>query len=139
MSDHVDAPSPGDELIFAEERAPADEGPRRAPWKVLIVDDENEIHSLTRLVLEGFTFEGRELELNYATGAAGHVGIELQDGSGVPIEGYRLEDADLLIGDEIERVVSWQDQSDVSRLAGEAVRLRIQLKDADVYSFRFMS
>jgi hypothetical protein len=82
-------------------------------------------------------FEGRELEINYATGAAGHVRVELQDASGVPIDGYRLEDVDLLIGDETERVVSWQGLKDVSMLAGRAVRLRMQLKDADVYSFWF--
>jgi hypothetical protein len=82
-------------------------------------------------------FEGRELEINYATGAAGHVRVELQDISGTAIEGYALEDADLLIGDEIERVVSWQRNADVSCLADQAVRLRLELKDADVYSFRF--
>jgi hypothetical protein len=92
-------------------------------------------------------FQGGELEINYATGAAGHVRVELQDASaealGAAIEGYALKDADPLIGDEIERVVSWGTHSDargkrdVSALAGRAVRVRIQLKDADVYSFRF--
>ena len=54
---------PDDVLQFADE-PPASEAPRRrTPWKVLVVDDETEIHSLTRLVLEGFTFEERELEL----------------------------------------------------------------------------
>jgi hypothetical protein len=81
-------------------------------------------------------FAGTELEINYATGAAGHVRVELQDAS-VPVEGYRLEDADPLIGDEIERVVSWQGRQDVSGLAGRMVRLRFALKDADVYSYRF--
>jgi response regulator RpfG family c-di-GMP phosphodiesterase len=32
-----------------------------APWKVLLVDDEPEIHEVTRLVLAGFQFEGRPL------------------------------------------------------------------------------
>jgi putative nucleotidyltransferase with HDIG domain len=31
-------------------------------WKVLIVDDEPEVHQVTRLVLGGFRFEGRPLE-----------------------------------------------------------------------------
>jgi len=35
-------------------------GPR--PWKVLIVDDEKEVHSTTRLVLQDFEFEGHGLE-----------------------------------------------------------------------------
>nr|WP_225444326.1 response regulator [Pseudomarimonas arenosa] len=32
-----------------------------APWKVLIVDDEPEVHSVTKLVLGGFAFENRPL------------------------------------------------------------------------------
>jgi hypothetical protein len=82
-------------------------------------------------------FEGRELELNYATGAAGHVRVELQDGSGEPTKGFTLQDADLLIGDEIGRVVSWSGTTDVSVLGGRVIRLCFDLKDADVYSFQF--
>jgi len=89
------------------------------------------------MISRPFRFEGRALTFNYATGAAGHVCVELMDESQAPIAGFSLQDADPLIGDEIERVVSWHGQTDVSRLAGQAVRLRVQLKDADVYSFRF--
>ena len=44
-----------EELELAPEPVP---GP---PWKVLIVDDEPEIHAVTRLVLGSFQFEGRGL------------------------------------------------------------------------------
>ena len=37
--------------------------PENYPWAVLIVDDNQEIHDLTRLVLKGFTFEGRAIAL----------------------------------------------------------------------------
>jgi response regulator RpfG family c-di-GMP phosphodiesterase len=40
------------------------------PWKVLLVDDEPEIHEVTRLVLAGFQFEGRPLLILSATTAA---------------------------------------------------------------------
>lgn len=43
--------------MFACEVAPA-----QAPWKVLIVDDEPEVHDITRLVLGGFRFEDRPLQ-----------------------------------------------------------------------------
>jgi len=33
------------------------------PWKVVIVDDEEQVHSVTKLVLRDFTFDGRGLEL----------------------------------------------------------------------------
>ena len=41
-----------------------------APWKVLIADDEPEVHQVTRLVLGGFRFESRPLELLSAYSAA---------------------------------------------------------------------
>lgn len=91
------------------------------------------------MVTRPFRFEGRELALNYATGAAGHVCVQLLGEDQAAIAGYALEDADPLIGDEIERVVSWQGRTDLARLAGRAVQMRIQLKDADLYSFRFRS
>lgn len=34
----------------------------RPPWKILIVDDEAEVHNVTRLVLSGFCYRGRKLE-----------------------------------------------------------------------------
>jgi len=89
------------------------------------------------MVSKPLRFEGRELTFNYATGAAGHVRAELLDEGQAAIPGYALEDVDLLIGDEIERVVSWQGRKDISQLAGQTICMRIQLKDADLYSFRF--
>jgi response regulator RpfG family c-di-GMP phosphodiesterase len=52
-----------DELSFADEDAgvPTPQAPRR-PWRVMIVDDEPGIHSITRLALAGFVFDGRPLE-----------------------------------------------------------------------------
>ncbi|MCG8532225.1 MAG: hypothetical protein MI749_16390, partial [Desulfovibrionales bacterium] len=52
-----------DDLLFADEEdfEPAVREPQR--WRILIVDDEEEVHIVTRLVLEDFTFEGRGLEL----------------------------------------------------------------------------
>lgn len=39
-------------------------------WKILIVDDELDVHKVTRLVLSGFEFGGRTLELYSAYSAA---------------------------------------------------------------------
>ncbi len=62
-----------DELFFAEEHAPT---PRYTspPWKVLIVDDEAEVHQVTQLALSDFRFCGRKLEFLHAyTGAEAQV------------------------------------------------------------------
>ena len=51
-----------DNLLFTDETVSAhDTG--KTPWKVLIADDEEEVHAVTRMVLDGFLFEGRELQL----------------------------------------------------------------------------
>ena len=47
-----------DELIFAEEDE-VEEKPIEASWKILIVDDEIEIHHITKLALKDFTFENK--------------------------------------------------------------------------------
>ena len=44
--------------------------PKVAGWKVLIVDDEPEVHQVTRLVLGGFRFESSPLEFISAFSAA---------------------------------------------------------------------
>ena len=57
--------TPGSEI-------PAHGGEAAAPrhfWKVLVVDDEADIRTLTRLNLKGFTFDGRELEFVEAASA----------------------------------------------------------------------
>jgi len=42
--------------------SPVDEAPLH-PWKVLLVDDDEQMHQITRLALSGFEFDGRGLEL----------------------------------------------------------------------------
>lgn len=60
----------GDDLIFAEDEPETRESPAEPPWKILVVDDEPEVHNVTRLVLGGFQFEGRGLEFIGAHSAA---------------------------------------------------------------------
>lgn len=43
--------------------------PPAEPWQVLIVDDDESIHQITNLVLKGFQFEGRPLQLLHAYSA----------------------------------------------------------------------
>jgi response regulator RpfG family c-di-GMP phosphodiesterase len=57
-----------DELLFAKDEeqggdGTAQEAEFREPWKVLIVDDEPEVHRVTRMVLADFKLDGRGLSL----------------------------------------------------------------------------
>ena len=82
-------------------------------------------------------FEGSKLRLNFATSAAGTLKVEIQDAKGRPVPGYSLPEADEIFGNEIDRTVSWNGSTDVSRIAGQAIRLRFTLQDADLYAFQF--
>jgi hypothetical protein len=81
-------------------------------------------------------FAGSALSLNFATSAIGSVRVELQDEQGRPLPGFSLEECAPLFGDTIDRTVRWQGGS-LAALAGQPVRLRFAVSDAQVYSFQF--
>ena len=83
-------------------------------------------------------FKGSQFKVNFATSAAGTLKVEIQDAKGHPIPGYSLPEADETFGDEIDRTVSWNGSTDVSSIAGQPVRLRFTLQDADLYAFQFV-
>jgi hypothetical protein len=83
-------------------------------------------------------FDGTKLEVNYATSAAGTLQVEIQDETGKPIPGYTLSDSVEHYGDELAGVIKWKSGSSLEQLQGKVVRLRFVLKDADVYSLRFI-
>ncbi|MCD1257552.1 DUF3369 domain-containing protein [Paenibacillus athensensis] len=61
-----------DTLLFADEDATAFEPSDRADkgvWKVLLVDDEKQIHQVTRMVLHDFEFDGKRLIFHSAYSA----------------------------------------------------------------------
>ena len=89
------------------------------------------------MVTKPLRFKGSRLEINYATSAAGGIRIEMQDPKGQPIPGFTLDECPEIIGDQIERIVAWKGGSDLSSLSGKVVRMRVVLKDADLYSIRF--
>ena len=89
-----------------------------------------------RLITKPLVMEGSRLELNYSTSAAGHVSVEIQDAEGNPIPGFSMADCGEIIGNEIDGVVHWGENNDISPLRGKTVRLVFQLADADIYSFR---
>jgi hypothetical protein len=90
------------------------------------------------LLTRPFRFAGNRLEINYRTGAAGSVRVELQDETGCPIPDYGAKECPEIIGDEISRIVTWKQGPDVGRLAGQPLRLRFVLRDADLFSFCFI-
>jgi len=107
---------------------------------VLRVDGIVSIHATYEpgeVITRPIIFAGRQLIVNFATSAAGSLRVEVLDKKNQPVSGFSLADCPEHVGDEIERVVQWNQGSDLRRLAGQPIRLRIVLKDADLYSLKF--
>ncbi|MBN1543085.1 hypothetical protein JW992_13165 [candidate division KSB1 bacterium] len=82
-------------------------------------------------------FSGNRLELNFSTAASGDIRVELQDVNGQPIPGFSLDDCEPIFGDALSFTVFWKDDPDLGALQGKPVRLRLTLREADIFSFRF--
>jgi len=82
-------------------------------------------------------FSGKRLELNVETSVAGSAQVEILDEAGKPVPEFTLAEADIIKGNYIDRIVTWQGRDDVSAVAGKPVRLRFVMRDAKLYAFRF--
>ena len=89
------------------------------------------------MITKPIIFDGKELNLNFSSSAAGKILVEIQDLNGNTLENYSLDECAPVFGDSIERKVTWEYGSDLSELSGKPVRIKFFIKDADLYSFSF--
>ncbi|MCK5278836.1 MAG: hypothetical protein KAK04_09860, partial [Cyclobacteriaceae bacterium] len=89
------------------------------------------------MITKPLTFEGDKLLINYATSAAGEIKVEIQNEEGEVIPGFSADECQLIIGNEIDRNVSWGKDKNLNDLAGKVIRLRFLMKDADLYALKF--
>ena len=89
------------------------------------------------IVTPPLTFKGERHELYYSTAGGGSIFVELQEEDGTPIQGLTLGDCNEVFGDNIEGIVSWIGDAGLKVHAGKPVRLRIKLRDASLYAFKF--
>ncbi len=86
------------------------------------------------LMTKPFRFTGTELEINFATSAAGYVQVTLCDRNGHPFEGYQSA---FLFGNKIDRKVDFREPLDFFGKYDIPVRIRFEMAEADIYSFKF--
>ena len=84
------------------------------------------------ILTKPFTFEGDELEINFATSAFGDVTVTVCDEEGNELEGYK---SIKIFGDTLSRKVKFE--KPLSALNGKPIRLKFNLRDCDLYSFKF--
>lgn len=96
-----------DEFLFAEEPEPT-EPTLNGSWKVLIVDDEPEVHAVTKLALSDFTFQSKNLTFISAySGAEAKKLIEQHPDTAVMLLDVVMEtdDAGLLVASYIRETL----------------------------------
>jgi hypothetical protein len=84
------------------------------------------------VITKPITVESEKLSVNFATSALGYLKIELLGEDGTALDGY---DSGRLFGDSVSRPIDFE--KPLSSLAGQKVRIKITMKDADFYSFCF--
>jgi len=90
------------------------------------------------MLMRPLRFTGKELAVNYATSAGGCLRVEIQNADGKAMPGFALADCRNMVGDVIEQKVTWAKNSDVSALAGQTVRLRFVMLEADLFAMQFV-
>ena len=83
-------------------------------------------------------FAGNRLQLNIDTSSAGSAKVEICDARGVPIPGFSLQEASTIMANDVRHLVSWGKNTDVSSLAGQPIRLRVQSRSTKLYAFQFV-
>ena len=89
------------------------------------------------ILTKPFTFAGDSLEINFSTSAGGGLRFELQNPDGTTLPGFALADCQEQIGNELDRVVTWKSGRSLKEVGSKPVRMRVALRDADFFSFRF--
>lgn len=77
------------------------------------------------------------LVLNCKTAEGGTLRVALQTVDGKPLAGCELENCTPITGDRLAQQVHWKDGADISAYKGQAVQLRVELKNADLYALQF--
>jgi hypothetical protein len=67
------------------------------------------------------------------------VRVEILDELGRVIPGFTRDDCDPIRKDNVRSRVSWNGNTDVSKLAGKPIKLRFYLRFAKLYAFHFRS
>lgn len=82
-------------------------------------------------------FGGSRLLLNVDCGAMGEAWVELQDEHGKPLPGFTRSEAVSVDRNGVAQEVWWRGGPDVGWLTGRPVKLRISMRSAKLYAFRF--
>ena len=131
--------APPEQSLYATERTMQETG-GVLPRYSLRIDGFLSLHAPLiggELITRPLTFTDNQLTLNASTSAAGLVRVEIQDADAQLLPGFALAPCQEVYGDDLDRTVIWAGNPDLGAIAGKPVRLRFEVKDADLYSCQF--
>ena len=90
------------------------------------------------VILKTMICTGNHLRLNFSTSADGYIKVEFQTPEGAPIAPYTLANAKRKTDDR-PHVAEWKTKTPTrfNDMKGKTVRIRIVMKEADLYSMQF--
>jgi hypothetical protein len=92
------------------------------------------------MITKPLRFTGKELLVNFETSAGGFLRVEIQDADGKAVPGFSAGDMkEDLRYNARGQIVVWNRGSDISSLAGQTIRLRFVMREADLYALRFVT
>ena len=83
-----------------------------------------------RLVTKRLVFGGSEMQLNFSTSARGFIYIKIRDDDGNTCRSHEI------FGDKVDRTIGWE-AGKLADFAGKPVTIEFDMRDADIYAFRF--
>jgi len=95
-----------------------------------------------RFTIPGITRSKKELKLNYRCEPGGWISVELTDRAGERpypdtggVSGFGFEECDRILGDSIDRVVTWHGNSDISGI-GDTVAIRLRMFQSKLFAYQ---
>ncbi|MED5453711.1 MAG: hypothetical protein VX961_04190 [Verrucomicrobiota bacterium] len=94
-----------------------------------------------KIITKLLKFSGNKLSINYSSSARGGIRVGILNQEGKSISGYNLKDCPWIYGDSLDRIVEWNRSGEVtnkvSSITDQDIKLVFELKDADLFSFKF--
>lgn len=87
------------------------------------------------VITKPFVASGNQLVLNLDAYDSGEAAVEVLAEDGKPIRGFELQNSVPLRDRSVEQAAGWSGTAEWGQLAGRKVRLRIRLRNADLYGF----
>lgn len=79
--------------------------------------------------------DGDSIHVNAVVHHGGSLTVEVLDADGEPVPGLTANDATPITGDRLAAQVKWTSTTSLDDLAGQQIRLRFHLVNADLYSY----